>query len=504
MPYVFNQIKQAIKKDDKFKPTATSTVGGAGGATTEVGNKVANAPTKESPDTPRMKDYLDKNTMQYNTSPVNEVYQQAGKRAGEQKEEIKGKEQEKFTSGVSNVVKPTWQKPAAPERKYAESWETNPNPTFDESGQLMKERPTDVDENAYAEQKAGLQEYINKIRGGYAAGTDTIADPQTEQAKDLLTSRLGRRGLLTREYEGDTSHYTEGMQTLDSALAERSGIDTRGAGEQYKAVASDVERGREDLTGYRESLGQQRDALVGQSEQDITQVDADLQADREQYTNLDRQYEREVVEAAERKQQNDIRFREEQIAEAEAKKKQEQLDKERAQQQLETDRQKEYNDYIIKEQSNMIAAANQAYEDAVQEKRDVAREAAEARIMQQFVGLLARKGEYIQGSKMGMNYTTVYDDPAAYNGDNYKEVLEEIRDTYGISIKKSELPAIAKKYKDKYGSYSAIGENRKEVTSYLKQQQGAWSAMPNPNISQFMPSKSTYDSYETWKARNQY
>lgn len=493
MPYVFNQISTALKgKDkDKFKP---ATGGEAASSSVEAPSQSSGATGQgktESPDTPRMKDYITKNTMSYDTTPVAEVYQAASKRAGEQSKEIESKEREAFKTGVEDVTKQAWSAPALPTRPETPDRGTTgtymtPEPRFDAQGGLIRERPTAVDEEAYASAAARLQDYANKVRGGYIAGVETVAAPQTEQAKDLLTTRLGRRGLLTRKYEEETPHYTEGMQTLDAALAERSGIDTRQAGQMYKGVASDVDAARQRLESIRAGLQSDRDTRALSAEVEVSQVNRDLQAAREQYANLDQQYEQEMSAYEEKQRQDEIARKEAEEAERQRQRDEAIAAKEQAAKDAETKLQEDYNNYIVQAQADVISRAKDQYEKAVAAKRDVARQAAEADIASFYTML------------------QVSNPSSAFNGNSYTAKLDQIAKTYGVRVNKSELPAILKKYANKYGGYDGIYANRAAIANETKQLTGQWNSIPNPDIQKYYPSTPTYDSYDTWKARNGY
>ena len=260
--FAFKNLKDKMGGNKKLDNAPIPAVGET--ATAQSGSNYKDNKVEAS-DNFSTRDYLTRNSMGYGEQPkLNEVYTKEQSRMKADANKYMGAERQSYgdTLGkVRNVEAPTnVYKGAQEARAYSKNIDVLDDYSMDMDTveNYMPEMP---DLNVYSQ---ALQQLANQqqLAGGYQAGTDTVSKQNTNEVYDKVRDVESRAGMLRDQYGGDTGAYTQGMLSLDSALAERQGLDNRGLQQSSGQTAATQERQNADLSALRDSQVQTQRSVL--------------------------------------------------------------------------------------------------------------------------------------------------------------------------------------------------------------------------------------------------
>ena len=259
----FDRLK---KRAEEFTPIQQSVgLGEAKAANTEA--RQAQAPTgQRSSDQFSTRDYLTRNTQELDDSQVREpmgVYKDQTREAGSK---IRQEESKNFGQAMAAAQRPTSVNEAGAVYTY-----DKPGYKYDTKG-----RAAGVDLSGFDRATADLAQ-ARRAAEAYRVGTDTVNHFDTSEQANLLGTAEGRQQMIQRQFAPQATRYTQGMGALDSALVERSGVDTRGLASDVRSVYDTVEAEKADIETARDrNIQAQQDRL-----RQLMRDDSDIRAARD-------------------------------------------------------------------------------------------------------------------------------------------------------------------------------------------------------------------------------
>jgi hypothetical protein len=196
-----------------------TTTQGAASPTTNVNStpdttKASGSAEPRSRDAFSMRDYITKNQQSFNTEQLNPSIDAKLQQTQKQADELKEQEKESYGKAIANVEKAKAETPTA---------------TY---GDVMG-RPATVDVSSYDKALDSISSTMRDLEG-YRTGSGQINYQDTSDIQNAVGTQAGRQELARKQFGSTTPIYTQGMGMLDAALAERSGIDTRGLASQVQ------------------------------------------------------------------------------------------------------------------------------------------------------------------------------------------------------------------------------------------------------------------------------